>query len=184
MADDRFGLVVHQVVRCQDGSVAAGPAQGDLRLAGSVAVCPANCGSHPDGLALVDRAPAGWHRADSVADDLVTGGSHPDDWVAVCPANCGSHPDGSVLVDRAQAGWHQADSAEVDLANCGLHPGGLVLVDPAQGGWRRADSAADGLVTGGWRPDGSLAGLGKNCWEGSGVRHCARRYGRPGAPEL
>ena len=104
MADDPFGQVVHQVDRCRAGSVAVCPAPGDLRLAGSVAICLAHCGSHPDGLVPVDRAQAGWNRADSAADDLGLSDSHPDDRVAVCPVNFGSHSDGLVLVDPAQAG--------------------------------------------------------------------------------
>jgi len=89
MADDPFGQVVHQIDRCR---------------AGSVAVCPVHSGSHLDGSVPADRAQAGWHRADSAADDLGLSDSHPDDWVAVCPVNCGSHPVGLVRVDPAQAG--------------------------------------------------------------------------------
>jgi len=72
----------------------------------------------------------------------------------------------------------------VGPANCDSHPVGLVLVDPAQAGWHRADWAAGGLVPVDCRPDGSRADQEKNRWKGSGARHCAQHYGRPGAPEV
>ena len=72
--------------------------------------------------------------ADSVADDLGLGDSHPDDWAAVCPAHSGSHLDGLVPVDRALAGWRQADSAADDLALDDSHPDDWAAVCPANCG--------------------------------------------------